>query len=139
MTPLDRFLDHIKAFVASFFIQMFCQGNRDTADPAAHRGLEWLRRAQNPDGGWGGDFGIKSSVEETALAAEVLLSLETNAKSISEPSLRALEWLLERTDRGTWMEPSPIGFYFAKLWYFEKLYPMIFTVAALRRAADLVT
>jgi squalene-hopene/tetraprenyl-beta-curcumene cyclase len=37
------------------------------------------------------------------------------------------------------MEPSPIGFYFAKLWYFERLYPLIFTVAALRRAAQLVT
>ena len=32
-------------------------------------------------------------------------------------------------------EPSPIGFYFAKLWYFERLYPLIFTVAALGRAA----
>lgn len=106
-------------------------------DPAACRGLEWLRRAQNPDGGWGGDRGIKSSIEESALAAEVLLSMETDAASVSETSLRALEWLLEQTDRGTWMEPSPIGFYFAKLWYFERLYPMIFTVAALRRAGHL--
>jgi squalene-hopene/tetraprenyl-beta-curcumene cyclase len=31
------------------------------------------------------------------------------------------------------MEPSPIGFYFAKLWYYERLYPRIFTVAALKR------
>ena len=34
---------------------------------------------------------------------------------------------------------APIGFYFAKLWYYEKLYPMIATVAALssyRRLAD---
>jgi hypothetical protein len=30
------------------------------------------------------------------------------------------------------MAASPIGFYFAKLWYFEKLYPLIFfTVSAL--------
>jgi squalene-hopene/tetraprenyl-beta-curcumene cyclase len=28
----------------------------------------------------------------------------------------------------------PIGFYFAKLWYYEKLYPTIFSVAALGRA-----
>ena len=32
------------------------------------------------------------------------------------------------------MKATPIGFYFARLWYFEKLYPLIFTVAALRRA-----
>jgi squalene-hopene/tetraprenyl-beta-curcumene cyclase len=31
-------------------------------------------------------------------------------------------------------QPAPIGFYFAKLWYYEKLYPLIFTVAALGRA-----
>ncbi|PYK61575.1 MAG: hypothetical protein DME21_08745 [Verrucomicrobia bacterium] len=30
---------------------------------------------------------------------------------------------------------SPIGFYFAKLWYYERLYPQIFTVAALSRVA----
>ena len=31
------------------------------------------------------------------------------------------------------MEPTPIGFYFAKLWYFERMYPIIFCLAALRR------
>jgi squalene-hopene/tetraprenyl-beta-curcumene cyclase len=31
-------------------------------------------------------------------------------------------------------QPAPIGFYFAKLWYYERLYPLIFTVAALGRA-----
>jgi squalene-hopene/tetraprenyl-beta-curcumene cyclase len=36
---------------------------------------------------------------------------------------------------GSFREPSPIGFYFAKLWYFERLYPLIFAVAALRVAA----
>jgi squalene-hopene/tetraprenyl-beta-curcumene cyclase len=42
-------------------------------------------------------------------------------------------WLMARVEDGTWMEPSPIGFYFAKLWYFERLYPQIFTVGALNR------
>jgi len=32
-----------------------------------------------------------------------------------------------------WKNPSPIGFYFAKLWYYEKLYPMIFATGALER------
>ncbi|MEZ5301754.1 MAG: hypothetical protein R3F11_14050 [Verrucomicrobiales bacterium] len=31
---------------------------------------------------------------------------------------------------------APIGFYFAKLWYFEKLYPLAWTMAALRRLAE---
>jgi squalene-hopene/tetraprenyl-beta-curcumene cyclase len=115
---------------------------RDTGQinaPPARRGLEWLRQAQNADGGWGGAQGVESSVEETALAADVFLSLETRGAAVSLESVRSTQWLLDRIDQGTWMEPSPIGFYFAKLWYFERLYPLIFTVAALRRAALLVS
>jgi squalene-hopene/tetraprenyl-beta-curcumene cyclase len=47
---------------------------------------------------------------------------------------RGLLWLLSAVESGRFREASPIGFYFAKLWYFEKLYPLIFTVAALGRA-----
>ena len=45
-----------------------------------------------------------------------------------------LSWLIARVEDGRFREPAPIGFYFAKLWYFEALYPLIFTVAALRKA-----
>jgi squalene-hopene/tetraprenyl-beta-curcumene cyclase len=49
------------------------------------------------------------------------------------PAVRAgAAWLIERVETGRWREPAPVGFYFARLWYFERLYPMIFTVAALR-------
>ena len=74
-----------------------------------------------------------STVEETALALDALVPPSATQSDAAVPILRGLDWLLDRIDRGTWSEPSPIGFYFAKLWYFEKLYPMIFTVAALRR------
>jgi squalene-hopene/tetraprenyl-beta-curcumene cyclase len=43
-------------------------------------------------------------------------------------------WLVDQLERGGLSHPTPIGFYFAKLWYFEKLYPIIFTVSALGRA-----
>ena len=49
---------------------------------------------------------------------------------------RAALWLIEQVESGEWIEPSPIGFYFAKLWYFEKLYPMIATVGALSRMQE---
>ncbi len=96
-------------------------------------GIRWLRKAQNADGGWGGGPEVGSSQEETALALEILASLETDRSEFSEPVAAGLAWLLDRIDKGKLMEPSPIGFYFAKLWYFEKLYPLVFTCAALRR------
>ena len=40
-------------------------------------------------------------------------------------------YLVQQIEAGGLQRPTPIGFYFAKLWYFEKLYPIIFTVAAL--------
>jgi squalene-hopene/tetraprenyl-beta-curcumene cyclase len=97
----------------------------------AGKGVAWLVAAQNADGGWGGDKGVASSVEETALAVEALQGTGDEAK----PAVRrGLLWLVERVEQGTWREPTPIGFYFAKLWYFERLYPLIFTAAALGRA-----
>ena len=50
---------------------------------------------------------------------------------------RGTEWLLTRVEDSTWTQPAPIGFYFAKLWYYERLYPMVFTVAALEAVARL--
>ena len=101
-----------------------------TADPACAAGRDFLLAVQNPDGGWGGAKGCPSSVEETALAAEVLLRL---APDRPEP-WRGIKWLLAAVEDGRWTTPSPIGFYFAKLWYSERLYPVIFAVQALRTA-----
>ena len=40
------------------------------------------------------------------------------------------------TDGGLQAPSSPIGFYFAQLWYYEKLYLLIFAVEALARAGN---
>jgi squalene-hopene/tetraprenyl-beta-curcumene cyclase len=50
--------------------------------------------------------------------------------------VRGLNWLLDAVETGRFRRPSPIGFYFAKLWYQEKLYPIIFTASALGRATQ---
>ena len=100
-------------------------------------GAGWLRRAQGPDGGWGGAEGIEPSIEETALAVEALAEAwtATGRAEHAAPLAAGARWLVEHTDAGRSFPPAPIGFYFAKLWYYEELYPIIFTAAALGRAA----
>ena len=95
----------------------------------------WLVHAQNPDGSWGGFPKGSPSVEETALAVEAVASLPCDGDATAAVSSGA-GWLTKRIESAEWLHPSPIGFYFAKLWYYERLYPMIFTVAALGKARD---
>jgi squalene-hopene/tetraprenyl-beta-curcumene cyclase len=44
---------------------------------------------------------------------------------------KGANWLIEATKRGTVFPPAPIGFYFAKLWYYEEAYSVLWTVGAL--------
>lgn len=107
-------------------------------DREAQRALDWLSGKVNPDGGWGGGPAVVnisgqstvSTVEETALAVETLAraGLEGNSQEILH---RGIEWLQDAVETGRFRQSAPIGFYFAKLWYHERLYPVIFTVAAL--------
>ena len=110
--------------------------------PAAQKGMAWLVQSQNDDGGWGGDCRndeglLRSSLEETAVAVEALFSADPSPE-IANARNRGLTWLIEKVEQGQPLQPSPIGLYFAKLWYFERLYPLIFADSCLRRAAQRV-
>ncbi len=104
----------------------------------ARRGLQWLIRAQGDDGGWGGAPRTPSSVEETALAVDALLGGGYVAGS-NEALDRGIRRLVEYVEDGSFVEAAPIGFYFAKLWYFEQLYPVIFITGALGRALQVTS
>jgi squalene-hopene/tetraprenyl-beta-curcumene cyclase len=97
------------------------------------RSAAWLLEAQNADGSWGGGHQSPSSIEETSLAVEALFR---HHHGPHPATTRALAWLAETTLQGTEIPPSPIGFYFAKLWYYEALYPKIFLAGALETAAE---
>jgi len=113
-----------------------------------HRGVEWLLSVQNADGGWGGAKAVESSIEETALAVDALAGLlgarggseqlQLPKETIESVVWRGAGWLVKETDGGKSMTPAPIGLYFAKLWYFEKLYPVIFAVSALNKVGRLL-
>jgi squalene-hopene/tetraprenyl-beta-curcumene cyclase len=78
-------------------------------------------------------------VEETALGISVVAKslrcacrLKDDLKLSSQAALRrSCEWLFEKIASGTYKKVSPIGFYFAKLWYWESMYPLVYTGAAL--------
>lgn len=94
-------------------------------------GYPWLHAAQNADGGWGGDRGAPSSIEETALAVQALAADPLGSRDALR---RGVEWLMDATSKGRNVPASPIGLYFAKLWYYEELYPLIFATGALIQA-----
>ncbi|RMG32293.1 MAG: squalene--hopene cyclase [Planctomycetota bacterium] len=100
-------------------------------DPACRRGVIGLLGLQNAGGGFGAGPDTPDSVEETALAVEALATVRSRSPDLQ----RAVQFLIGCVEDGRFRHPAPIGFYFAKLWYFERLYPLIFSAAALRRAA----
>jgi squalene-hopene/tetraprenyl-beta-curcumene cyclase len=100
------------------------------SETVLERAARFLVDAQHPSGGWGGDRELPESLEETALAVEALLGCEKHRNAAERGVARLLEMVGERRHE----EASPIGFYFARLWYYERLYPLIFSVSALSAA-----
>lgn len=101
------------------------------------KAIHWMQENQNPDGGWGGGSDTPSSIEETALAIDALCS---NIDHVEDQEIlkhhinKGVERLIVLTQQGKHFTPSPIGFYFAKLWYHEKIYPIVWSLSALQQA-----
>jgi hypothetical protein len=89
-----------------------------TANQEPQRALRWLAGIQNADGAWGGDRGCPSSVEETALATEALLACPDQFPAAVSAGIA---WLHQSVQNEWFRQPAPIGLYFTKLWYYERL------------------
>jgi squalene-hopene/tetraprenyl-beta-curcumene cyclase len=100
------------------------------------RGTDYLLAVQKEDGSFGGDGSAPSSIEETAVALHALILQGPRTKYAA---LSSAGWLIQATREGTHFPTSPIGLYFARLWYHERLYPVVWTLQALRCARDLMT
>ncbi|OFX58160.1 MAG: hypothetical protein A2066_02670 [Bacteroidetes bacterium GWB2_41_8] len=95
------------------------------------RGCRYLSSVQNDDGSWGGAKNIVGSIEETSLAVTAL-----TRNGFQEECNSGLIWLDEKT-KSDGLVASPIGLYFASLWYDEELYPLTAYLECL--SADLQT
>ncbi|MGA1237494.1 MAG: prenyltransferase/squalene oxidase repeat-containing protein [Limisphaerales bacterium] len=89
--------------------------------------VQFLLSTQHPNGGWGGNHNVPPTIEETALAAEALSAIPSAVDATSN----GLEWVANAIQNNQHHTPSPIGLYFARLWYSEQLYPLVFATSAL--------
>ena len=104
------------------------------------RGVSYLLKSQQPDGSWGGAPKVAPSLEETANAVSALSAYlaagkvsGTEAATLRSVIQVGVEWMLQATSSEVF-QPAPIGLYFARLWYHERLYPVVWTLGALERA-----
>jgi squalene-hopene/tetraprenyl-beta-curcumene cyclase len=119
----------------------------------AQRGVSWLTKVQLVGGAWGAVGGNASnssgsdssivlesaaSVEETALAVDALVPYALANESAGIAVSQGVSWLTEAVFEGRHHEPAPLGFYFARIWYYERLYPLVFATQALASASRAV-
>jgi len=125
-------------------VLMMCHELGQSTTEMAQRGERWLTEVQYASGGWGAvcdgvtriddsqfEESSTCSVEETALALAALATQRQPSKQNTESLRQGSRWLVAAVQQGRHLQPSPIGFYFAKLWYHERLYPLIFATQAL--------
>ncbi|GAB6165803.1 prenyltransferase/squalene oxidase repeat-containing protein [Thermostilla marina] len=124
----------------------YCEWGK-IASPEVELGVHWVTTHQCRNGGWGAcrediiggpsrfDHEERSevaTVEETALALTALAAVgNPSDESVARSIERGVEWLCTAVESGAHRRAAAIGFYFAKLWYYEKMYPLVFAFEAL--------
>ncbi len=127
---------------------LLCYSESDRKENAVfRRGIDFLLANQNADGGWGGGKNSRypgqertsgesfSTIEETSVALEGILAGGGTKDSV-DSIMRGVNWLCDAIQKDQHRVSQPIGFYFARLWYHEKMYPLVFPLGALKRGFE---
>lgn len=99
------------------------------ATKLAQSQISFILHAQNEDGGWGGNKGVKSKVTYTSRALAALAHFPSQYDTVRQ---RGWDYLYHRFKAGTLYDREPIGLYFARLWYSEELYNVLFLLSAIK-------
>ncbi len=110
-------------------IDYLMSAQHPVATKLARSQIGFILRAQNEDGGWGGNKGVKSKVTFTCRA---LAALGHFPEHYEENKQRGWNYLYGRFKAGTLYDREPIGLYFSRLWYSEELYNVLFLLNALK-------
>lgn len=94
-------------------------------------GTAYLLATQKEDGTWGGDGSVASSIEESGAALAAVCRAGGVSRNVIERGARGLIALCGGGDQ---FPAAPIGLYFARLWYHEELYPLVWALTGLGAA-----
>lgn len=101
-------------------------------DAAIEHGTRFLVKSAGQDGGWGGAKGLAPTFEETGIALAALAGVEGCEAAVQG----GLKWLSSHLSSNAPAPTAPIGLYFARLWYSETLYPLVFGLTGAIAAAE---
>ncbi|PZU06225.1 squalene--hopene cyclase [Sphingomonas sp.] len=115
--------------------------------PVVARGAGWLKRVQNPDGGWGEDCesyaldyaGYTPAPSTASQTAWALLGLMAAGETQSESVERGIDWLIAHQDPdGLWGQEYYTGGGFPRVFYLRYHgYPKYFPLWAIARYRNL--
>jgi len=97
-------------------------------DLMIQKAIRFLAMTQHHRGGWGGDKDVPPSIEETSLALRAMAACGKESLALRGADC-LMEIIPENLDD---IKATPIGLYFASLWYYEDMYPLVFACAALK-------
>jgi squalene-hopene/tetraprenyl-beta-curcumene cyclase len=152
--------DEANPVVGTAQVLAMCAELGELDSPLASRAGNWLLTAQHAVGSWGpprvpldysGSYptGTRtwrendvlaqcSTVEETAQAVAALLPLALANNVYANAVCKGLTWLADAIEQDRHRRPAVLGWCFTRLWYHERLHPLMFAAGALSRAAGLL-
>ena len=84
---------------------------------------------------------MPSSIEETGIVLAALgrSAADGDERQIRKTVVRGAHWLIDAIGDAEETAAAPLGLYFARLWYYEELYPVVFALAGLTGAASVLS